>query len=154
MRSATTHIPATNAAELQIVATVTLTYGDRHRRRIRLVDDAGEPFLLDLPQATYMDDGDCLRVSGASAIRVIAASEEVMDVEAASRRDLLRIAWHVGNRHMPVQVLGGTSLRLKYDHVLEEMVQGLGGQTSRLSAPFSPERGAYSAGGHGHSHHG
>ena len=111
--------------EDRTVDTVTLAYLDRHRRRIRLVADSGTAFLLDLPRAQH--------------------------IEAADRESLLRIAWHLGNRHLPLQV-AGDRLRIREDHVIAEMVSGLGGQITRREAPFDPEFGAYAAGA-AHSHH-
>lgn len=134
----------------QQVSTVTLTFGDRHRRRIVLTDDSGTDFLLDLPTATQLSNGDGLALEGGGVIAVRAAEEQVVDITCASPDDLVRIAWHVGNRHMPAQVLPGT-LRVPADHVLIDMLRGLGATTTSRLAPFQPEGGAYS-GRHGHHH--
>ncbi len=122
--------------------TVTLAYVDRHRRRIRLVADSGEAFLLDLPRAHHLVDGDGLELDGGGYLRVRAAPEPVLEIEAAEPADLLRIAWHLGNRHLPLQV-AGERLRIRADHVIADMVAGLGGRITRLEAPFDPETGAY-----------
>lgn len=122
--------------------TVTLAYLDRHRRRIRLVADLGEIFLLDLPRAHHLADGDGLELDGGGFIRVRAAAEPVLDIEAEDRAALLRIAWHLGNRHLPSQVIGHR-LRIRADHVIAEMVTGLGGRLTASDAPFDPETGAY-----------
>jgi urease accessory protein len=122
--------------------TVTLPYLDRHRRRIRLVADSGEAFLLDLPRAYHLVDGDCLELEDGGYLCVSAAVEPLLEITAATRLDLLRIAWHLGNRHLPVQI-GGASLRIRPDDVMAEMVTGLGGRITRLEAPFDPEAGAY-----------
>ena len=132
------------------VDNVTLPYLDRHRRRIRLVADSGTPFLLDLPRAQHLTEGDALELDNGSYIRVQAAPEPVIEIAADNPAALLRIAWHVGNRHLPLQVLPDR-LRLRADHVIAEMVEGLGGQVSWLSAPFDPEIGAYAAIGHAHA---
>jgi urease accessory protein len=124
------------------VGTITLAYLDRHRRRIRLVADSGETFLLDLPQAHHLVDGDGLELDGGGYIRVRAAPEPIFEVEAADRGGLLRIAWHLGNRHLALQV-SGDRLRIRADHVVAEMVTGLGGRITRLKAAFDPEIGAY-----------
>ena len=124
--------------------TITLAYVDRHRRRIRLVADSGEAYLLDLPRAHHLVDGDGLELDGGDYLRVRAASEPVFEIEAAEPEDLLRIAWHLGNRHLPLQVAGGR-LRIRADHVIAEMVAGLGGRITRVEAPFDPETGAYHA---------
>jgi len=128
--------------------TVTLAHGDRHRRRARLATDGGLPFLLDLPEARVLRDGDLLRLDDGRLIAVRAAPEPVLEVTAASPADLARLAWHLGNRHTPVQVLDEGLLRLAPDHVLEAMLRGLGGFVTRTTAPFAPEGGAYS---HGHA---
>jgi urease accessory protein len=124
------------------VDTVTLAYADRHRRRIRLVADSGEAYLLDLPRAHHLVDGDGLELDCGGYIRVRAAPEPVFEIEAAEPADLLRIAWHLGNRHLPLQV-AGARIRIRADHVIADMIAGLGGRITRLEAPFDPETGAY-----------
>jgi len=129
---------------------VTLAYLDRHRRRIRLVSNAGRPFLLDLPRAHHLADGDGLELDDGGYLRVNAASEPVIDISAGPT-DLLRIAWHLGNRHLPLQVVGDR-LRIRDDHVIAEMVAGLGGEILRCEAPFDPEIGAYAGAVPAHDH--
>ncbi len=124
------------------IDTVTLAYLDRHRRRIRLVSDSGEAFLLDLPRAHHLVGGDGLELDSGGYIRVCAAPESVFEIAAADRDGLLRIAWHLGNRHLPLQVVG-ESLRIREDHIIAEMVVGLGGRITRLDVAFDPEIGAY-----------
>lgn len=132
--------------------TVTLAYLDRHRRRIRLVADSGQTFLLDLPRASHLAEGDGLELDSGGYIRVCAAPEPVIEITAQDRQALLRIAWHLGNRHLPLQV-AGERLRIRADHVIAEMVAGLGGRPTALEAPFDPEIGAYTiAGPHHHDH--
>jgi urease accessory protein len=133
------------------VDAVTLPYLDRHRRRIRLVAESGTPFLLDLARAQHLTEGDGLEFDNGSYIRVRAAAEPVVEIEADSPADLLRIAWHLGNRHLPLQVAEGR-LRIRADHVIAEMVQGLGGRTLWLDAPFDPEIGAYAGAAQNQSH--
>jgi urease accessory protein len=132
---------------------VTLAFVDRHRRRLRLVADSGTPFLLDLPRVQHLADGDGLELDDGGYVRVCSAAERVLEIEADGPTDLLRLAWHLGNRHLPVQALEGR-LRIRDDHVIAEMVEGLGGRVTRLSAPFDPETGAYAGAdqGHGHEH--
>lgn len=125
------------------VDSVTLTYLDRHRRRIRLIADSGQTFLLDLPRAHHLVEGDGLELEGGGFLRVHAASEPVFEIDGHAE-NLLRIALHLGNRHLPVQVSGGR-LRIRADHVIADMVTGLGGHITRLAAPFDPETGAYAA---------
>lgn len=128
--------------ENRMVDRVTLTHLDRHRRRIRLVSDSGAAFLLDLPRAQHLAEGDGLELDTGGYLRVCAAAEPVLEIEAADRASLLRVAWHLGNRHLPLQVVGDR-LRVREDHVIAEMVSGLGGRITRFEAPFDPEFGAY-----------
>lgn len=144
------HWPEDETADI-----VTLAFLDRHRRRIRLVADSGEPFLLDLARAQRLGDGDGLELTGGGYVWVRAAAERVIEITADTPTDLLRIAWHIGNRHLPVQALEG-KLRIRDDHVIAAMVEGLGGTVARLEAPFDPELGAYAGDGpvvpHHHDH--
>jgi urease accessory protein len=128
--------------------TVTLAYVDRHRRRIRLTTDAGDPFLLDLPRVEHLVDGDGLELDDGSYVRMRAATEPLIEISADRPTDLLRIAWHLGNRHLPLQIVDDR-LRICDDHVIAAMVEGLGGRVRRVEAAFDPEIGAYA----GHPHH-
>lgn len=125
------------------VTTVTLVFDDRHRRRMRLLDDDGRPFLLDLAEPARLADGDGLELAEGGVIRVAAAPEPVADIAADSPPAALRLAWHIGNRHAPVQVLGPLTLRIRDDEVLIAMLEGLGARVVRRRAPFAPEPGAY-----------
>jgi urease accessory protein len=155
MRRAITVHKAGHWPEEAAADRVTLAFVDRHRRRLRLVADSGNPFLLDLPRVQHMADGDGLELDDGGYVRVCAAPERVLEIEADSANDLLRLAWHLGNRHLPVQALEGR-LRIRDDHVIADMVEKLGGRVTRLSAPFDPETGAYTgtdhASDHGHEH--
>jgi urease accessory protein len=133
---------------------VTLTYADRCRRRVRLVDDRGIPFLLDLARPARLADGDGLVLADGTVIRVIAAPEPLIEASAADVRHLARLAWHVGNRHVPAQIVDDCRLWIAHDGVLEQMLRGLGAETQRITAPFHPEGGAYVTltGGHHHGH--
>jgi urease accessory protein len=133
------------------VDSVTLAYLDRHRRRIRLATDSGAIFLLDLARAYHLSEGDGLELDDGSYVGVRAAPEAVIDIAAEDQASLLRIAWHLGNRHLPLQVVGDR-LRIREDHVIAEMVAGLGGRLSRLEAPFAPEIGAYAGAARRHEH--
>lgn len=153
MRRATEHHVAGRWPEADARATVTLDYDDRHRRRLRLTDDEGEPFMLDLPTATRMEDGDGLNLEGGGFICVRAADEDVMDIRCHGIAETARIAWHIGNRHIPVQVLEDGRLRIRADHVLARMLEGLDAELISCRDKFSPQGGAYSeAEGHGHHH--
>jgi urease accessory protein len=138
--------------EQEAVATATLTFDDRHRRRIKLMADNGTAFLLDLAETTVLHDGDGLKLDDGTWLRVAAAGEEVCDISCRTPTELARMAWHLGNRHLPVQILPG-ALRIRDDHVIVDMVRALGAQVRRHLAPFTPEGGAYASAGHDHDHH-
>lgn len=148
MRRAIAHRPAGNWPATQAVANITLAFADRHRRRIQLTDDQGDPFLLDLERAVQLADGDGLALEGGGFIAVKAAEEPVLDIRCTGAGHAARIAWHIGNRHTPLQVLPGGRLRILDDHVLKTMLEGLGATVMAIRAPFQPESGAY-ANGHG-----
>ncbi len=133
--------------------TVTLGYDDRHRRRLQLKSDAGEPFLLDLPRAGLLAEGDGLALSDGSWLAVRAAPEALIEVTAGDPALLARLAWHIGNRHLPAQIEQGR-LFIRDDHVIAAMLEGLGARLRRLEAPFTPEPGAYdTAPDRQHHHH-
>ncbi len=134
------------------IGVVKLAFDDRYRRRITLTDTAGEAFLLDLDKPRTLQHGEGLALEGGGVIQVVAADEKVADIHTHSVAETARIAWHIGNRHIPVQVLTDGSLRIRDDHVLVEMIEGLGAHVHRHSAPFAPESGAYSAENTGHHH--
>jgi urease accessory protein len=136
--------------------TVVLDFDDRHRRRFAMEGVGGLNFLLDLPEAVALRTGDALKLEDGRMVEVVGASEPLAEIRAESPEHLLRLAWHLGNRHLPVQVVG-QKLRIRRDHVIEAMVQGLGGQVRAIEAAFDPEGGAYAqathAHHHGHDHH-
>jgi len=160
MRRAIRVIAKSERTSQDVHGTVTLSFEDRFRRRVRLTDDAGEAFLLDLAQATRFEDGDALAMDGGGVLLVRAAMEDVLDVTGKDTQHTARLAWHIGNRHTPVEVLDNGQLRIQYDHVLAHMLEGLGATLERKTAPFVPEPGAYdnpndgAVDGHAHSHHG
>jgi urease accessory protein len=145
MRRATAHVPAGSWPEEGAVATVTLPWHERHRRRLRFFDDAGAPFLLDLPAAARLADGDGLALAEGGIVRVRAAAEAVVDLACDTPARAARLAWHIGNRHVPLQVLSDTDLRVGDDPVVVAMALGLGATPKRHQAPFAPEGGAYEA---------
>jgi urease accessory protein len=130
---------------------VLIDFDRRFRRRFVLRTERGEDVLLDLPQAVRLRDGDGLCLEDGSVVRVRARPEALLEIGAADHAHLMRIAWHLGNRHLPVQFVGDR-IRIRSDHVIADMVAGLGGQVREVEAPFDPEAGAYAAVG-GHSHH-
>jgi urease accessory protein len=132
---------------------VVLDADERYRRRIVLTGEGGLTFLLDLSEATPLRDGDGLALDDGAIVAVVAKPEPLVDVAAgADGASLARLAWHLGNRHTEVQIIGDR-LRLRRDHVLEEMLTGLGAVVTPVEAPFEPERGAYHQHGHGQGGH-
>ena len=129
---------------------VTLSFDDRHRRRIRMATDQGEPVLLNLAKPEPLADGDGLAFGeGQGWLEVKAAAEDVLEIEALDRGHLARLAWHLGNRHLPTEILEDGRLRIRYDHVIEGMLEQLGARLLRAHATFQPEGGAY-GGAHRH----
>jgi urease accessory protein len=147
MRSETV-LPAGTWDPAHATDDVLIDFDRRHRRRIVLTTEAGAELLLDLPQAVRLRDGDGLKTE-TGLVRVVARPEALAEIHAHDDGELVRIAWHLGNRHLPVQLLGDR-IRIRADHVIEEMIEGLGGHVERIVAPFDPEAGAYSGGGHHH----
>ena len=142
MKRASQIRPAGNWDASRAVDRVVLDAFERHRRRITLTGEQGTIFLLDLPQAAALRDGDGLVLDDGSVIRVTGRPEPLVEIAAASANDLARLAWHIGNRHTDMQVVGDR-LRIRRDHVLEAMLRGLGAQLIPVEAPFDPEPGAY-----------
>ena len=129
--------------------TVTLDYEARFLRRKRLVSDAGEPFLVELAETRSLSQGEGFRLDDGRIIAVIAAAEPLL---AVRHGNLARIAWHVGNRHTPCQIADDHIL-IREDKVFLAMLEGLGASVTQVTAPFTPEGGAYGHGRtHGHEH--
>jgi urease accessory protein len=145
---ATSVIPAGEWEPGKAVDSVLIDYDRRHRRRILLHTEGGRDILLDLPQAVRLRHGDGLALEDGGIVAVQARPEQLAEIHAHDQGELVRIAWHLGNRHLPVQLLGDR-IRIRTDHVIEEMVELLGGHVEHVQAPFDPEAGAY-AGGHAH----
>jgi urease accessory protein len=131
--------------------TVVLDYDSRHRRRLAMQGEDGLEFLLDLPEAIALRDGDALRLEDGRLVAVKGAGEPLTRVLAKGPEHLVRIAWHLGNRHLPTQV-GTDHLFIRRDPVIEDMLRGLGAIVLHVRAPFDPEGGAYEGGGHQHAH--
>ena len=153
LKRATAIIPAGYWPAAQMVGTVTLIYADRCRRRIRLTDDSGKPFLLDLERPMRLADGDGLQLMGHGFIKVVAAVETLLEARAKDAKHLARLAWHVGNRHTAAEMVGDNALRLVDDAVLRAMLKGLGAELTTVQAPFHPEGGAYAGGDATHHDH-
>jgi len=132
-------------------ATMTLPFDQRQKSRFRGQLDRGDEVAVLLPRGTVLRDGDILTTElGYPKVRVIAAPELLSVVRDDDPHALLRAAYHLGNRHIPLQIEPG-ELRFTADHVLDEMLHGLGIHVTRAQLPFEPEAGAY-GGGHGHTH--
>jgi len=127
--------------------TVVLDFDDRHRRRMAMTGTRGLAFLLDLEQAVALRDGDALVLDDGRLVEVIAAPEPLIEVKGRDPQHLVRLAWHLGNRHLPTQITP-KALRIRRDHVIAEMLKGLGARILDIEAPFDPEGGAYEGGGH------
>jgi urease accessory protein len=135
----------------KIVDSVSLDHEGRHRRRIVLKGEKGLEFLLDLDKATVLNDGDAVKLEDGSLVLIKAAPQTLLEVRAENPLRLLKTAWHIGNRHTPCEITAD-ALYLEDDHVLAEMIRGLGCSTLIVSRPFQPERGAYDDHGHAHGH--
>jgi len=137
-------------AQAAFDAELVLPFELRQKSRLRATASGGEEIGLLLERGTILRDGDCLRADDGRVVRVRAAPEELIEVRCEDAEQLARAAYHLGNRHTPVQV-GPNWLRLAADHVLAQMLSGLGLTPIALTAPFEPEAGAYAAGHHHHS---
>jgi urease accessory protein len=126
---------------------------DRHRRRLVMRCVGKTVFLLNLPEAKVLKEGDALELEDGRIIAVRSVPEALLEIRASDPTQLVRIAWHLGNRHLPTQLLGDR-LRIREDHVIEAMLEKLGARVSHIQAAFDPEGGAY---GHAtvqsHDHH-
>ncbi|MFC5069337.1 urease accessory protein UreE [Flaviflagellibacter deserti] len=132
-----------------VVDTITLDHQARHRRRVTMTADNGLEFLLDLGAAAILEDGDALKLDDGKLIRVVAAPEDLIEITTENPLRLMKIAWHLGNRHTPAEITK-EALYIQPDHVLADMVRGLGAKAIAVKRPFRPEQGAY----HEHGEHG
>ncbi len=139
---ATSVLPAGSWAAEDARDSVTVDFDDRFRRRRRYVAAGGLAFLLDLADATVLRDGDGLLLEDGGVVLVRAAPEPLVEVTADTAAHLLRLAWHLGNRHLLAQLSDGRIL-IRDDHVITTMLRGLGANLRPVSAPFDPEGGAY-----------
>lgn len=126
---------------------VTLVFDERHRRRVRMTTDAMEDVLLDLPTAVALGDGDGLHLEDGNWVAVTAAPEPLLEVIPDSQYHLMRLVWHIGNRHLQAELLTDR-IRIRPDQVIAEMLRGLGAKVTEVMAPFQPEGGAYEESGH------
>jgi urease accessory protein len=126
---------------------VSLDYDGRHRRRILLTGASGAEYMLDLAEATHLKDGDGLMLPAGGVVQVVARAEPLLEVRARTPEALLRLAWHIGNRHLAAQVFADRIL-IRRDHVIAHMLEHQGAIVAEIDAAFDPEGGAY----HDHAH--
>jgi urease accessory protein len=132
-------------------ATLTLPFELRQRSRLRAVLDSGEEVGLILPRGEILRGGDCLQAENGWVIELKAANETVSTVTCADALLLQKACYHLGNRHVPLEITH-RGLRYQQDHVLDEMVTSLGLSVTHETAPFEPESGAYQQHSHSHNH--
>jgi len=132
--------------------TVLLDSTERHRRRATMTCVRGLEFLLDLPEAIMLRTGDAIMLDDGRLIEVLGKPEPLAEIRCGSPRELANVSWHLGNRHLPVQIFDNR-IRIRRDHVIEDMVRGLGAKVALIEAAFDPEGGAYAQPEHGHDHH-
>ena len=138
---------------------VVLEFDERYRRRFVMTGVGGLAFLLDLPEAAMLRAGDGLRLEDGRIVEVLAAPEPLAEIRGADALTLMRVAWHLGNRHLATE-LTPKALRIRRDPIIEDMARGLGARVVPVEAPFNPEGGAYvqaealaQAAGHDHGAH-
>jgi len=148
MHRASIYFPAGQWPQEKAAGSLTLDFDERHRRRFRLTADQGDDILLDLPEAIAMADGDGLQLEDGRWLKVQAAAEKLVEIRHQDRMQLMRLAWHLGNRHLPTEIRDHV-LMIRPDHVIEDMLCGFGADLLRVQAAFQPEGGAY---GHGYPH--
>ncbi len=145
----------------RVADTLTLDHEARHRRRMALTGDGGLSFLLDLDKAAVLDDGDAVKLEDGRLVQIKAAPETLVEIRTENPLRLMKVAWHIGNRHVAAEITAD-AIYIAQDHVLMEMVRGLGATAGIVERPFRPERGAYHEHGpdcghdhgHAHDHHG
>ena len=151
MRRVTTYLPA-GTSEETIAGSVTLAHDERHLRRKLLHLEDGDMVMLDLKQPVLLAHGDLLLLDDGNAIEVRAAEEKLFEVVPQDRLHLVELAWHLGNRHLPAQIEEERILILR-DHVIRDMLTGLGADVTEVTERFQPMRGAYHSHGGVHSNH-
>ena len=129
---------------------VVLDYDGRHRRRIVLTGENGAQYLLDLAEATHLRDGDGLQTA-AGIVAVVAKPEPLLEVRAANPEALIRLAWHIGNRHLAAAIQADRIL-IRRDHVIAHMLEHQGARLREVDEAFDPEGGAYQDHSHDRGH--
>lgn len=143
--------PAGSWVSTGAIDRVTLDADDRTRRRIVLTGEKGTQLLIDFENPVTLHDGDGLVLDDGSIVLVSGMPEPLAEIEASSPREFVRLAWHLGNRHTDVQITG-SRIRIRRDHVLEDMLRGLGATVTLIDAPFEPHVTMPHSHDHGHNH--
>jgi len=138
------------AYAVEVKGQLRLPFDSRQKSRLRAALVSGEEVGLDLPRGDLLRGGDLLVASDGRIVEVVAQPEKVLHVTCPDAQELARAAYHLGNRHVPVEV-GEGYLRIASDHVLAQLLRGLGATVEDMETPFEPEAGAY---GEGHAHGG
>jgi urease accessory protein len=138
------------AAQAQHQEELSLPFELRQKSRLRTKIVSGEEAGLFLEHGSVLRGGDYLRANDGRIVRVVAADEQLMEAKCSTPFELVRAAYHLGNRHVPVQI-GEGWLRFQADEVLAQMLRGLNATVAKVTAPFEPEAGAYAGGHHHHS---
>lgn len=143
----------TGNPDIQVIDTVELEFDVRKKSRFLGKTQSGKELKVILPRGHVLQCGDLLLTESKQAIKVIAAKEHLSCASCDSSLLLIRIAYHLGNRHVPLQI-EADALYYQHDHVLDDMIKGLGGTVTSVNQAFQPEDGAYQVGlGAGHHHH-
>jgi urease accessory protein len=137
--------------EASVIDNVVLDFEERRRRRGTLTGVLGTEFLVDLAAVPTLASGDAFLLDNGKAVEIVAAAEPLLELRARDMHQMVRLAYHLGNRHLEAE-LGKSWVRIRRDHVIAEMAHGLGARVIEIEAPFHPEGGAYEHGGHGHAH--
>jgi len=154
-------VPVAAVGGRSFADSVVLSFEDRRRRRGTVTTLGGLEVLVDLAEAPALGHGDAYEVEDGRLIEIVAEAEELLEVRGRDPLHVLRLAWHLGNRHLETEI-GPKWLRIRRDHVIAEMLTGLGAKVVEIEGPFQPEGGAYEHGhaghehdhdGHGHDHH-
>jgi urease accessory protein len=153
MPRATRVLAPTERRDQPVVDTLILPYAQRSQQKGFLFGVKGTCVEFDFADAVRLRTDDALLLDDGKLVEIVAEPEPLIEARAADLPGLARLAWHLGDRHVPVQVLE-RRLRLKRDPAIETLLEGLGAKLVAIEAPFEPEGGAYATAGHDHDHHG
>jgi urease accessory protein len=135
-------VPRAAVQPERVIDRITLDHGERHRRRVALTGQGGLAFLLDLDRAAVLEDGDALALEDGRLVEIRAAPERLVEITSGDPLLLKKVIWHLGNRHVPTEITDD-AVYIAEDHVLIDMLRGLGARARLVERPFRPERGAY-----------